>query len=45
MTSKKIIFDASILVSGIVSGNVHKTGLYRFSIEVLKEFVKHFFNK
>ena len=33
---KKIIFDVTVLVSGNVSGNIHKTGLYRVSFEILK---------
>jgi len=37
---KEIIYDASILVSGETSGNLHKTGLYRVSYEVLKEMQK-----
>jgi glycosyltransferase involved in cell wall biosynthesis len=36
----KIIYDASVLVSGNVSGNIHKTGLCRVSYELLKEIVK-----
>lgn len=32
---KRIIFDASVLVSGHVSGDIHKTGLYRVSYEIL----------
>jgi len=34
---KKIIFDASVLVSGNITGNLYKTGLYRVSYEILKE--------
>ena len=37
---KKVIFDASVLVSGNVSGDIHKTGLYRVSYEILKELNK-----
>jgi glycosyltransferase involved in cell wall biosynthesis len=37
---KKIIFDVTVLVSGQVSGDIHKTGLYRFSYEVLAELIK-----
>jgi glycosyltransferase involved in cell wall biosynthesis len=37
---KKIIYDVSVLVSGEVSGDIHKTGLYRFSYEVLTELIK-----
>jgi glycosyltransferase involved in cell wall biosynthesis len=37
---KKIIYDASVLVSGSVTGNIYKTGLYRVSYELLKEFIK-----
>jgi glycosyltransferase involved in cell wall biosynthesis len=36
----KIVFDSSVLVSGNVSGDIHRTGLYRFSYEVLSELVK-----
>jgi glycosyltransferase involved in cell wall biosynthesis len=32
---KKIIFDATVLVSGQVSGDIYKTGLYRVSYETL----------
>lgn len=39
--AKKIIFDGSVLVSGQVSGNIHKTGLYRVSYEILKCLVKN----
>ena len=34
---KKIIFDASVLVTGMTSNKLHKTGLYRFSFEILRE--------
>lgn len=37
---EKIIFDASVLVSGNVSGDLYKTGLYRVSHELLKEIIK-----
>lgn len=37
----KIIFDSSVLVSGQVSGNIHKTGLYRVSYEILKCLVNN----
>lgn len=32
---KRIIFDASVLVTGNVSGDIYKTGLYRVSYEIL----------
>lgn len=37
----KVIYDASVLVSGRVSGNIHKTGLYRVSFEVLSILSTH----
>ena len=37
---KKIIFDASVLVSGNISGNIHKTGLYRVSYEILQRLIE-----
>jgi glycosyltransferase involved in cell wall biosynthesis len=37
---KKVIFDVTVLVSGNVSGNIHKTGLYRVAYEVLKNLEK-----
>jgi glycosyltransferase involved in cell wall biosynthesis len=36
----KVIFDATVLVSGNVSGDIHKTGLFRVSYEILKELSK-----
>lgn len=37
---RKIIFDASVLVSGNISGNIHKTGLYRVSYEILQRLIE-----
>lgn len=37
---KKIIFDVTVLVSANVSGNIHKTGLFRVSFEILKNLNK-----
>ncbi|HUX56313.1 MAG TPA: glycosyltransferase family 1 protein [Bacteroidales bacterium] len=36
----KIIFDASVLVTGYTSASHHKTGLFRVSHELLKQLVK-----
>ena len=38
---RKIIFDASVLVTAILSGNIFKTGIYRVSYEVLSG-LKHY---
>jgi glycosyltransferase involved in cell wall biosynthesis len=38
---KKIIFDSSVLVSGYTAGNLYKTGLFRFSSEILKQLEKY----
>lgn len=38
--AEKIVFDASVLISGYISGNLHKTGLFRVSHEILKQLVK-----
>jgi glycosyltransferase involved in cell wall biosynthesis len=40
LKKKKIIYDVSVLVSGQVTGDIHKTGLYRFSYEVLTELIR-----
>jgi glycosyltransferase involved in cell wall biosynthesis len=37
----RVIYDASVLVSGKISGNIHKTGLYRVCYEVLNELKDH----
>lgn len=39
-SKKRIIFDASVLVSGNVSGDIYKTGLYRVSYEILSNLCK-----
>lgn len=40
MTKRTLVFDASILVTASLSGDVYKTGLYRVCYELLKGLIK-----
>jgi len=41
---KNIIVDASVIVSGHLSGNIHKTGLYRVTYEIITRLCDSRFN-
>lgn len=40
-TKKRLIFDATVLVTGYISGNIYKTGIYRVSYEILLGLIQH----